>query len=62
MDDKTYSSRKFILACVAIIAEVVLVSLDILDNSTYNTMILGVLGLYYTGNVLEASGILVRKA
>lgn len=62
MEDKTYSSRKFILACVAIIAQIVMVSLNILDKSSYNTAILGILALYYTGNVIEASGILIKKA
>lgn len=51
MTDTRYASRKFILACFAMLAALGLLLGGIIDADTWSGLCTWVLGLYMTGNV-----------
>jgi hypothetical protein len=57
MEENRFSSRKFILAVMSLIAPMILVWFGKIDASTYSTISIGIAGLYYTGNVVEKSSL-----
>lgn len=61
MDDSNYSSRKFLLTAFAVLAPIILLVTHHLDAAVYADITKWVIGLYFTGNVVEKIG-LVPKA
>jgi MFS-type transporter involved in bile tolerance (Atg22 family) len=53
MDEK-YLSRKFILAVFVIISSISLLIFNLLPVTSYTTLVVTTLGLYYTGNVASS--------
>lgn len=53
MEDSRFSSRKFLIAIISVVLINILTYLGTLDHTMYNGALLGVLGLYFTGNVSE---------
>lgn len=49
--DERYLSRKFILAAFVILSSVPLLIFDLLPVTSYTTLVITTLGLYFTGNV-----------
>lgn len=48
-----YKSRKFLIAAFVILSATVLVALQFIPASTYQTIVLGALGMYTVGNVSQ---------
>lgn len=51
-DDK-FASRKFVLACAAFVAGVVLLAAKLIDSAQWTSYTTWVLGLYYGANVAD---------
>lgn len=49
--DERYLSRKFILAVFVIVSSVPLLIFKLLPVTSYTTLVITTLGLYFTGNV-----------
>lgn len=61
MDDSRFASRKFILTAFAVLSPIALVMTHHIDATIYADITKWVIGLYFTGNVVEKLG-LVSKA
>jgi hypothetical protein len=48
-----FTSRKFLIAAFVTLSATVLVALQFIPPSVYQTIVLGSLGLYATGNVAQ---------
>jgi hypothetical protein len=59
MEESRFSSRKFILAVINMVAPMILVWFGKIDASTYSTITIGIAALYYTGNVVEKSSLVL---
>lgn len=60
-NDNKYSSRKFLLTAFAVLSPIILLVTHHLDAAVYADITKWVIGLYFTGNVVEKIG-LVPKA
>lgn len=61
MEDSLFTSRKFILTVFILLTNTFLLWKHVIVATEYNTLMISVLGLYFTGNVVEKIG-LVPKA
>lgn len=52
--DERHLSRKFILAVLVIISSISLLIFKLLPVTSYTTLVVTTLGLYYTGNVASS--------
>lgn len=59
MEDSRLSSRKFLLAAVAVVGTIPLVMFKYIDVPAYVEITKWVIGLYLTGNVAEKIGLVV---
>ena len=55
MDENRFASRKFILTTVAVLVPIFLVIFKVIEPNAYVELTKWVVGLYFTGNVVEKS-------
>ena len=55
MEDNRFASRKFILTALAALIPIALLIFHYIDQGTYADITKWVIGLYFTGNVVEKS-------
>lgn len=53
MDDIRFASRKFVLTLGVILTNSFFLYAKVLEAKDYTTLVIAVLGLYFTGNVIE---------
>lgn len=57
MEDSKFSSRKFILTAFATLAPIALLAMHYIEPGVYADITKWVIGLYFTGNVVEKSSL-----
>ncbi len=51
-----YGSRKFLLALLVLVSTTALVAFSFIGDSAYSAVVIGTVGAYITGNVIQKKG------